>query len=100
MFSSYSGYIQYEVSPWWSPYVYVTKVHSEEWMLWSASADLFREIWSQPDFHWDSLNDDNKSDVDEDDILSKDNDDEDKDIRREEMRQEHLENVPEGKDPS
>ncbi|KAI5987834.1 hypothetical protein EDD15DRAFT_2371889 [Pisolithus albus] len=43
-----------ELSSWWSPYVYATKVHPKEWMPGSASADMRRAIWAHPDFHADS----------------------------------------------
>ncbi|KAI6017934.1 hypothetical protein BKA83DRAFT_12231 [Pisolithus microcarpus] len=43
-----------ELSSWWSPYVYATKVHPKEWMPGSTSADMRRAVWAHPDFHADS----------------------------------------------
>ncbi|KAI6009800.1 hypothetical protein EDC04DRAFT_2906448 [Pisolithus marmoratus] len=46
----------YEMSSWWSPYIYTTKIHPKEWNPGSASADMRRAVLAHPDYHIDCRN--------------------------------------------
>ncbi|KAI6010563.1 hypothetical protein EDC04DRAFT_2905830 [Pisolithus marmoratus] len=46
----------FEISSWWTPYIYAAKIHPKEWNPGSASADMRRAVLAHPDYHVDSRN--------------------------------------------
>ncbi|KAI5987130.1 hypothetical protein EDC04DRAFT_2913105 [Pisolithus marmoratus] len=52
----------YEMSLWWSPYIYATMIHPKEWNPGSPSADMRWAVLAHPDYHinchnllWDKI---------------------------------------------
>ncbi|KAI6001145.1 hypothetical protein EDC04DRAFT_2908696 [Pisolithus marmoratus] len=46
----------FEISSWWTPYIYAAKIHPKEWNPGSASADMRWAVLAHPDYHVDSRN--------------------------------------------
>ncbi|KAI6038252.1 hypothetical protein EDC04DRAFT_3023880 [Pisolithus marmoratus] len=46
----------FEISSWWTPYIYTAKIHPKEWNPGSASADMRQVVLAHPDYHVDSRN--------------------------------------------
>ncbi|KAI6019123.1 hypothetical protein EDC04DRAFT_2901858 [Pisolithus marmoratus] len=46
----------YEMSLWWSPYIYTTKIHPKEWNPGSPSANMRQAMLAHPDYHIDCRN--------------------------------------------
>ncbi|KAI6044351.1 hypothetical protein EDC04DRAFT_2938010 [Pisolithus marmoratus] len=46
----------YEMSSWWSPYIYTAKIHPKEWNPGSPSANMRQAMLAHPDYHIDCCN--------------------------------------------